>query len=107
MRKDAVDETEVDEDKTKPAADKKEDVTGTAVDRSERTRAPRTKFVFEEDGEPPQDEEEEAATTLDRWKSACCPPWQLHSELGPNFEPHGPNVRRSCAVAGKHKSGDV
>ena len=61
-----------------------------AGERPKAARKPRAKYMFEEeDGEPPEDDAEQAATTLDLWKDTHRPPWQLHSELGPNLNPQG------------------
>ena len=46
----------------------------------------KVKYVFDDDGEPPEDEAEKAATTLDPWAKSR-DTWQLHSECGPNVNP--------------------
>ena len=65
------------------------DATATA----ESTKTPRNPgnklIIEEEEGEPPADAEEEAATTADPWQEEHRPPWQRHSELGPNLNPQG------------------
>ena len=63
-----------------------------SAERPSTTRKPRARFVFETDdgdGEPPADDAEQAATTLDLWQRTHRPPWQQHSELGPNLNPQG------------------
>lgn len=58
-----AEEPEEDEEEEAPpddAAPKPEDDARVGTERSRTARKPRTKFVFEEDGEPPVDEAEEA-----------------------------------------------
>ena len=85
----SMSDSEPDKDDADPATKNDADAV-VAVARSESTRKPRVKYVFEEEnGEPPADEAEQAATTLDLWSDTHRPPWQRHSELGPNLNPQG------------------
>ena len=82
--------SEVAPDEDNDAAPQREAAAATSAKPTKSTRKPRARFVFEGDeGEPPADEEEQAATTLDPWTDPRRPPWQLHSELGPNVNPQG------------------
>ena len=66
----------------------------------EQGRANHTFYIIKS-GEPEDKAEEEAdedqaqeRATRDRWTNEDRPPWEKHSELGPNLNAQGSSIRR-------------